>query len=86
MKDIIINRFSKFISSCLDMNNPFVFYIFSDVMHLAYSFVGYNYLFGETHSRFFNSNDLSIANTIRFYGHVYGHFSHFEDYISSLSS
>ena len=71
VKDIIINRFSKFISSCLNMNNPFVFYIISDAMHLAYSFVGYNYLFGKTHSRFFNSNDLSIANTIRFYRHVY---------------
>ena len=45
--------YSKCISSCLDMNNPFVFYIISDAMHLAYSFVGYNYLFGETHSSFF---------------------------------
>ena len=35
---------------------------------------------------FFNSNDLSIANTIRFYRHFYGRFSHFEDYISYLSS
>ena len=64
MKDIIISRFSNFISSCLDMNNLFVFYIISDAMHLAYSFVSYNYLFGDTHSRYFNSNDLNIANTI----------------------
>ena len=68
------------------MNNAFVFYIISDAMHLVYSFIGYNYLFGETHSRFFNSNDLSVANTIRYYRHVYGRFSNFKDYISSLSS
>ena len=84
--DMISYRFSKFMSCCLDMDHPLVSFILSDSMHLAYSFIGYNFLFGSTHLKFFNDNDLCIANTIRFYRHMYGSFSPNEDCISTLSS
>ena len=80
---MIFYRYSKFMSRCLDMDHPLVS---SDSMHLAYSFIGYNFLLGSSHLKFFNDNDLCIANTIRFYRHMYGYFSPNEDYISTLSS
>ena len=72
---MIFYRFSKFISRCLDMDHPLVSFIISDSMHLAYSFIGYNFLFGSSHLKFINDNDLCIANTIRLYRHMYGYFS-----------
>ena len=84
--DMIFYRFSKFMSRCLDMDHPLVSFVISDSMHLAYSFIGYNFRFGSSHLKCFNDNDLCIANTIRFYRHMYGSSSPNEDCISTLSS
>ena len=73
-------------SRCLDMDHPLVSFVISDSMHLSYSFIGYNFRFGSSRLKCFNDNDLCIANTIRFYRHVYGSFSPNEDYISTLYS
>ena len=53
---MIFYRFLKLaMSRCLDMDHPLVSFIISDSMHLAYSF---NFLFGSSHLKFFNDNDL----------------------------
>ena len=70
-------------SRCSDSDHPLVSFIIFDSMHLAYFIIGYNVLFGSSH---LNDNELCIANTIRFYRHMYGRFSPNEDYISTLSS
>ena len=51
------------------MDHPIVPFIISDSMHRAYSFIGYNILFGSSHLMPFSDNDISISNTIRFYRH-----------------
>ena len=83
---IIMHRYSKFISRCLESECLFVKIIISDAVNLAYSSIGYNYLYGHTHIRLFNDYDHQTANTIRFYRHRYGINSPYENYISCISS
>ena len=51
---IIMHRYSKFISRCLESECVFVKIIISDSENLAYSSVGYNYLYGHSYIRLFN--------------------------------
>ena len=79
-------RYSKFISRCLDSECFFVNFIISDSLNLAYSSIGYNCLYGNSHAKSFTDYDSQTANTIRFYRHMYGTHSPFEHYISNISS
>jgi hypothetical protein len=84
--NIIMYRYSKFISRCLDSQCFFVNCIISDSLNLAYSSIGYNCLYGNSHTKFFTDYDSQTANTIRFYRHMSGTHSPFEHYISNISS
>ena len=67
-------------------DNFIVNFIISDSLNLAYSSIGYNCLYGNSHTKFFTDYDSQTANTIRFYRHMYGTHSPFEHYISNISS
>ena len=41
--------------------------LISDSLCLTYSSIGYNYLYGHSHQKFFNVFDTEVANTIRLY-------------------
>ena len=79
----IQKRFNKFLSSCLASKVLLVKLIFSDCSQLAYTPVGYNVMYGQSHAKFFS---VYAADIIRSYRLYYGFLSPFEDYISFLSS
>ena len=81
--NIILHRFYKFVSRCLSSEFPFVKTLISDSLCLAYSSIGYNYLYGHSHQKFF---DTEVANTIRLYRQQFGNHSPFESHILSISS
>ena len=84
--NIILHRLNKFISQCLDSDICLVRYIIIDSLKFAYSFIGYNHLYGHFHQKNFNDSDLHASTTIRCYRHLFGTISPFESYISNISS
>ena len=49
LRSMIMYRYSKFISRCLDSHCFFVKTIITDSLNFAYSSIGYNYLYGNCH-------------------------------------
>ena len=84
--NIILHRFYKFVSRCLSSEFPFITTVICDSLGLAYSSIGYNYLYGYSHQKSFNVFDTEVANTIRLYHQQFGNYSSFESYLSSISS
>ena len=84
--NIILHRFNKFISQCLDSDICLVRYIIIDSLKFAYSFIGYNHLYGNFHQKHLNDSDLHASTTIRCYRHLFGTISPFESYIFNISS
>ena len=82
----IQKRSNKFLSSCLASKVLLVKLIFSDCSQLAYTQVGYNVMYNQSHAKFFSVFDVYAADIIRSYRLYYGFLSPFEDYISFLSS
>ena len=58
--NMILNRFEKFISLCMESDNPVVKYIIFDSVNLAYSSIGYNCLYGHSHVKHFTEHDLYL--------------------------
>ena len=88
LHNMILNRFEKFISLCMESDNPVVKYVFFDSVNLAYSSIGYNCLYSHSHVKHFTEHDLYVSSMIRFYRHniIYGTHSPFESYIIHISS
>ena len=49
--NIILHRFYKFVSRCLSSEFPFIKTVISDSLGLAYSSIGYNFLYGYSHQK-----------------------------------
>ena len=47
-------------------------YIFHDSFYFVCTPTGYNFIYGCSHLKQFNDNDLNLANIIRFYHQVFG--------------
>ena len=66
---------SSLLSRCLSSEFPFVKTLISDSLCLTYSSIGYNYLYGHSHQKFFNVFDTEVANTITLYRQQFGNYS-----------
>ena len=80
----IQRRFNKYLSSCLTSKVLLVKLIYSDCSQLAYTPVGYNVMYGQSHAKFFSVFDVCAADIIRSYRLYYGFLSPFEDYMSVI--
>ena len=65
VKNIILSRFDRFLSSISQLTSPIVSLIFDQVAVLPYNFLGYNNLYGETYFTMYSSLDQDISSFIR---------------------
>ena len=61
-------------------------YIFHDSLYFVYTPTGYNFIYGCSHLKQFNDNDLNLAHIVRFYRQVFGISSPYEAFISDIST
>ena len=57
LSNMIINRFEKFIFVCMESGNPIVKLITCDSVCLAYSSIGYNFMYNQLHLNHFSDHD-----------------------------
>ena len=84
--DIIFRRFTKPFTQCMNSDFSLPFLIMYESSFMAYTFTGYNFLYGNSYLRVLTNNDYTIACIIRLYRHFFGSFSPFEYFISEISS
>ena len=87
LHDIIYRRFLKFCNSSLKSNSYFVSRVFQDSRFLAYTFFGYNFMYGTTHLHNEPCSDFifNVSKIICSVRSVFGLYSPFEDIINNLS-
>ena len=84
VKNIILSRFDRFLSSISQLTSPIVSLIFDQVAVLPYNFLGYNNLYGETYFTMYSSLDQDISSFIRSIRVKHGTVSPFENLITHL--
>ena len=85
VSNIICDRFSALFSRSLSSQSDFVRSIFLHSSQYAYSFIGYNSLYGNTHYRYYSELESRAAHIIRQLRSLYGLKSPCENIVSVLS-
>ena len=86
IQNIIHKRFNRFFFRCISSDIPIIRITSKDSSLLAYTFNGYNFLYGSTHVKSFSSSAINIAEIIKSFRFIYGSFSPFEHFIESIST
>ena len=81
------SRFIKFCNSGVMSSSSFVSRIFKDSCSLAYTGIGYNFMFGHSHLQDgrFTDRVINVSKIIRSIRSVFGFISPFEELIVTLS-
>ena len=85
VSNIICDRFCALFSRSLSSQSDFVRSIFLHSSQYAYSFIGYNSLYGNTHYRYYSELESRAAHIIRQLRSLYGLKSPCENIVSVLS-
>ena len=85
VSNIICDRFSSLFSRSLSSQSDFIISIFLHSSQYAYSFIGYNSLYGNTHYRYYSEPESRAAYIIRQLRSLYGLKSPCENIVSVLS-
>ena len=75
IQNIIHKRFNRFFFRCISSDIPIVRITSKDSSLLAYTFTGYNFLYGSAHVKSFSSSAINIAEIIKSFRFIYGSFS-----------
>ena len=55
----------------MESDNPVVKLITFDSVCLAYSSIGYNFMYNDLHLKHFSDHDSHISSMLRYYRHIY---------------
>ena len=85
VSNFIFDRFCVLLSRSLSSPSGLVKSIFLNSSYYAYSFIGYNFLYGNNHYKYYSESEVRSAYTIRQLRSFYGLNSPCEHIVSDLS-
>ena len=85
VRNMIYDRFCSLFSRSVSSQSPLLKLVFIHSAHLAYTYTGYNYIYGLNHYRCFSDSEERSATIIRQLRSFYGLHSPCEQIISFLS-